>query len=328
MEEIGAICKEFGIPFHTDAAQALGKVPIDVEKMNIRLGVDEKSLIAAVGKWGPEHTDSFRKESDLFVIDDHYHAFDKWDHQQVKLLELEFTRLKEAVVIWTMHPWERDARMIKESLKKGPSSYGTIIEIACTRSSEELLGARKACHSLFHHSIEEDVAHRVTDHHRNLLVALVSSYRYTGTKVNEETAKSEAKLIANSFKTFVDELVKDHEVVRILATRSKAYLNVLFNHYKELHGKTIDEPEAETSLRSRLPLSFTSPRLRSVTRVRGIGTPLYLFRQCGSTREPVSRSHFSFTGIRALSRIQEQILSENGHYRLSYRLKLADKMVF
>ncbi|KAL5711835.1 cysteine desulfurase [Ranunculus cassubicifolius] len=37
MEEIGAICKEFGIPFHTDAAQALGKVPIDVEKMNISL---------------------------------------------------------------------------------------------------------------------------------------------------------------------------------------------------------------------------------------------------------------------------------------------------
>ncbi|KAF5208002.1 Cysteine desulfurase iscs, partial [Thalictrum thalictroides] len=37
MEEIGQICKEFGIPFHTDAAQALGKVPIDVEKMNVSL---------------------------------------------------------------------------------------------------------------------------------------------------------------------------------------------------------------------------------------------------------------------------------------------------
>ncbi|KAK9670106.1 hypothetical protein RND81_13G177800 [Saponaria officinalis] len=37
MEEIGQICKEFKIPFHTDAAQALGKVPIDVESMNISL---------------------------------------------------------------------------------------------------------------------------------------------------------------------------------------------------------------------------------------------------------------------------------------------------
>lgn len=37
VEEIGQICKEFSVPFHTDAAQALGKIPIDVDKMNISL---------------------------------------------------------------------------------------------------------------------------------------------------------------------------------------------------------------------------------------------------------------------------------------------------
>lgn len=37
MEEIGSICKEFNVPFHTDAAQALGKIPIDVEKWNVSL---------------------------------------------------------------------------------------------------------------------------------------------------------------------------------------------------------------------------------------------------------------------------------------------------
>jgi len=33
--EIGALCREKGIPFHTDAVQAAGHTPIDVEKMNI-----------------------------------------------------------------------------------------------------------------------------------------------------------------------------------------------------------------------------------------------------------------------------------------------------
>ncbi|XP_073296357.1 cysteine desulfurase, mitochondrial-like [Primulina huaijiensis] len=37
MEEIGKICKEFNVPLHTDAAQALGKIPIDVDSMNISL---------------------------------------------------------------------------------------------------------------------------------------------------------------------------------------------------------------------------------------------------------------------------------------------------
>ncbi len=35
VEEIGKICRENGVKFHTDAVQTAGKVPIDVEKMNI-----------------------------------------------------------------------------------------------------------------------------------------------------------------------------------------------------------------------------------------------------------------------------------------------------
>ncbi len=37
IENIGNLCAHFNIPFHTDAAQALGKISIDVKKMNISL---------------------------------------------------------------------------------------------------------------------------------------------------------------------------------------------------------------------------------------------------------------------------------------------------
>jgi cysteine desulfurase len=37
LAEIGAICREKGVFFHTDAAQAVGKIPLDVNAMNIDL---------------------------------------------------------------------------------------------------------------------------------------------------------------------------------------------------------------------------------------------------------------------------------------------------
>ncbi len=35
IREIGSICKEAGVPFHTDATQAIGKVPVDVQDCNV-----------------------------------------------------------------------------------------------------------------------------------------------------------------------------------------------------------------------------------------------------------------------------------------------------
>jgi len=35
VEEIGDICAEFGVPFHTDAVQAIGKIPVDVQSFNV-----------------------------------------------------------------------------------------------------------------------------------------------------------------------------------------------------------------------------------------------------------------------------------------------------
>jgi cysteine desulfurase len=35
--EIGKICREYGVYFHTDAAQSFGKIPVDVKKMNVDL---------------------------------------------------------------------------------------------------------------------------------------------------------------------------------------------------------------------------------------------------------------------------------------------------
>lgn len=75
-----------------------------------------------------------------------------------------------------------------------------------------------------------------------LLVALVSAYRYEGTKVKDDAAKSEAKELHNAIKNADKRKpIEDDEVVRILTTRSKPHLQAIYKYYKEISGKNIDE---------------------------------------------------------------------------------------
>ncbi|TQD88559.1 hypothetical protein C1H46_025878 [Malus baccata] len=227
---------------NTDTTMALTPELQTLTKAFSGLGVDEKALVAILGKSHPEERQSFRKATTPHFFKEDERSFERWDDYHIKLLKHEFLRFKNAVVLWTMHPWERDARLAKEALKKGPESYGILVEIACTRSSEELLGARKAYHSLFDHSIEEDVAYHIDGPEGKLLVTLVSSYRYEGSKVKDDTAKSEAKTLVNAIKD-VDKRHpnEDDEVIRILSTRSKPHLKEVSKHYKEISGHDIDE---------------------------------------------------------------------------------------
>ncbi|KAL1346577.1 hypothetical protein HN51_020203 [Arachis hypogaea] len=205
-------------------------------------GVEENALVTTLGKWDPLEREAFRKKTPNLFIEDKERHFQRWDDHYARLLKHEFVRFKNTVMLWSMHPWERDARLVKEAIKKGKASYGVLVEIACTRSSEELLGARKAYHSLFDHSIEEDVASHIHGIERKLLVALVSAYRYEGPKIKNEHAKSEAKIIYDVIKNAHKKPInEDDEVIRILATRSKPHLKALYNHYKDISGKNLDE---------------------------------------------------------------------------------------
>ncbi|PSS24415.1 Annexin like [Actinidia chinensis var. chinensis] len=204
-------------------------------------GVDEKSLISILGKWNKDEAKNFRNRTKFFIEDERH--FEKWVVDQMDKIKWEFLRFQGAIVLWTMHQWERDAHLINEALIDGPKSYNVLVEIGCTRKSDELFGARKAYHSLYARSIEEDVASIVTGVERKLFVALVSSYRYEGPKVHEETAKSEAKTLYNAVVNAAKKHpIEDEDVVRILSTRSKLHLKSVFKHYKEFSaGKGMEE---------------------------------------------------------------------------------------
>lgn len=69
-----------------------------------------------------------------------------------------------------------------------------------------------------------------------LLLSLVSSYRYDGDEVNLRIAKSEAKILHEKIK---GKHYSDDEVIRIVATRSKAQVNATLNEYKNEYGNDI-----------------------------------------------------------------------------------------
>ncbi|RYR15905.1 hypothetical protein Ahy_B04g072853 [Arachis hypogaea] len=70
------------------------------------------------------------------------------------------------VLLWTLDPAERDAFLANKATKRWTSSNHVLMEIACTRSSDQLLFARKAYHARYKKSLEEDVAHHTTGEFR------------------------------------------------------------------------------------------------------------------------------------------------------------------
>ncbi|XP_062181650.1 annexin D4-like [Phragmites australis] len=208
------------------------------------LGVDEPTMVSALARWRkqPEKRSAFRKSFTGFFKG--HGEIDRCEEEYLLHLAAEFERFKNLMVLWAMHPWERDARLAHHVLHQAHPA-AIVVEVACTRSADELLGARRAYQALFHHSLEEDVAYRARDKpYCNLLVGLVSAYRYEGPRVNEEVARAEAKALGAAVKSaggVAGKLLENDEVVRILSTRSKPHLVETFKYYKEMHGKHIEE---------------------------------------------------------------------------------------
>jgi len=209
------------------------------------LGVDEPAMVSALARWRgqPEKRSAFRKGFPGF-FSSHGGDMDRREEEYMLHLAAEFARFRDLVVLWATHPWERDARLAHHVLHHHHHHPpAVVVEVACARSADELLGARRAYQALFHRSLEEDVAHRARDKpYCSLLVGLVSAYRYEGPRVDKEVAKAEAEALGAAVKRAGNgKLVENDEVLRILTTRSKPHLVQTFMYYKEMHGRHVEE---------------------------------------------------------------------------------------
>ncbi|KAM7252826.1 hypothetical protein ACFE04_025444 [Oxalis oulophora] len=168
------------------------------------------------------------------------HAYaETYGEDLLKELDKELTNdFERVVVVWVLDPPERDALLACESTKQWTSSNQVIMEIACTRSSHQLLLARQAYHYRFKRSMEEDVARHTTGDFRKMMLYLVSSYRYEGDEVDMTVAKSDAKLLHQKIS---EKAYNDEDIIWILSTRSRAQINATLNDYKNEFGNEVNK---------------------------------------------------------------------------------------
>ncbi|KAI3516833.1 hypothetical protein L1887_15907 [Cichorium endivia] len=80
----------------------------------------------------------------------------------LKALERFPSNFESIILLRTLDPPERDAFLANEATKKGVKSNQVLAEIACTRSSKDLLLAKKAYLIRYQKSMEEDAASSTT----------------------------------------------------------------------------------------------------------------------------------------------------------------------
>ncbi|KAL1300712.1 hypothetical protein HN51_045369 [Arachis hypogaea] len=200
----------------------------DAESLNKAFqgwGTDERSVIAILGHRNVHQRQQIRR------------AYEEIFHEDlVKRLESEIRGdFEKAVYRWILEPADRDAVLANVAIRNG-MNYHIIVEISCVLSPEELLAVRRAYLNRYKRSLEEDVAAHTSGHLRQLLLGLVTAYRYIGDEINAKLAQSEAEILHEAVK---EKKGSQEEAIRVLSTRSKTQLIATFNRYREIHGTSI-----------------------------------------------------------------------------------------
>ncbi|XP_058766566.1 annexin-like protein RJ4 [Vicia villosa] len=191
-------------------------------------GTDESAIIAIMG-----HRNATQRLQIRQVYENMY------NEDLIKRLESELSgNFEKAMYRWILEPSDCYAVLANVALKNVHRDYHVIVEIASVLKPEELVNVRCAYHYRFNHSLEEHVAAHTSGYFRQLLVGLVSSFRYGGDRIYPSLAKYEAEILHEAIKNKNGNL---EEVIRILTTRSKAQLKATFNRYRDDHGYSISK---------------------------------------------------------------------------------------
>ncbi|XAR53065.1 hypothetical protein NMG60_11021462 [Bertholletia excelsa] len=131
-------------------------------------------------------------------------------------------------------PQVRDAEMIMNSLHGGSVNLNTLIEVACTRTSPELLIIKQVYRSRYNSNIDQEVALKVTGGFREILLAVFKSCHNNNGRVNMSMAMCDAKTLYEAMQS--GKVIDQKTIISVISQRNTSQLKAILVSYKQLYG--------------------------------------------------------------------------------------------
>ncbi|KAJ7968179.1 Annexin-like protein [Quillaja saponaria] len=131
-------------------------------------------------------------------------------------------------------PQERDAEIMRNSLFGGNLNLNTLIEIACTRPSSELMCIKQSYRSWYNSDLEQDVNVKINGGYKEILLAVLKSCRNYNGKADMSMAMCDAKTLYEAVES--GRTIDQKTILSLLSQRNTGQLKYILISFKQLYG--------------------------------------------------------------------------------------------
>ncbi|MBA0854849.1 hypothetical protein Goshw_005884 [Gossypium schwendimanii] len=138
-----------------------------------------------------------------------------------------------------VEPYERDAQLLRHSLFGGSLNLNTLIEVACTRPSSELLQIKHCYQTQYKSDLEKDLTMKISGGFKEILVTVLRSCRNYRSKVDMSLAMCDAKTLYEALESGKN--IDQRTIISVLSRRNNGQVRAILSSYKQLYGHELSK---------------------------------------------------------------------------------------
>ncbi|GMJ12931.1 annexin 2 [Hibiscus trionum] len=131
-------------------------------------------------------------------------------------------------------PHERDAQLMRQSLFGGSLNLNTLIEVACTRPSSELLRIKHCYQTRYKSDLEKDLTQKINGGFKEILLAVSRSCRNYSSRADMSLAMCDAKTLYEAIES--GRTIDQKTIISVLSQRNNGQVRAILSSYKQLYG--------------------------------------------------------------------------------------------